>query len=76
MKQKNKQKALVSIVINIFNGEKYIEAALKTVFSQTYKNWEIIFWDNRSTDGSKKKFKRYKDKRLKYYLAKKTYKSL
>ncbi len=71
MIKKSKNTPLVSIVINIFNGERYIEEALKTVFKQTYKNWEVIFWDNKSTDSSKKKFKKFKDKRLKYYLAKK-----
>jgi len=60
---------LVSIIINCFNGEKYLQKSIESVISQEYKNWEIIFWDNCSTDQSSKIFKNYKDDRLKYYLA-------
>ena len=60
---------LVSIVINCFNGEKYLREALDSVIKQTYKNWEIIFWDNKSTDKSAEIFKSYQDKRFKYFSA-------
>jgi len=60
---------LVSIIINCFNGEKYLRYAIDSVISQTYKNWEIIFWDNQSNDKSAEIFKDYKDDRLKYYRA-------
>ena len=38
----------VSIIMNCFNGEKYLHSAIESVLKQTFKNWEIIFWDNRS----------------------------
>ena len=63
------EKPLVSVIINCFNGEKYLCEALDSVITQTYKNWEIIFWDNQSTDKSAEIFKSYKDSRLKYYCA-------
>ena len=63
------EQPLVSIIINCFNGEKYLREALNSVTMQTYKNWEIIFWDNQSTDKSAEIFKSYQDSRLKYYLA-------
>ena len=63
------KKPLVSVIINCFNGEKYLREALDSVITQTYKNWEIIFWDNQSTDKSAEIFKSYKDSRLKYYCA-------
>tara|TARA_B100001123_G_C15287942_1_gene1016317 strand:+ start:166 stop:1095 length:930 start_codon:yes stop_codon:yes gene_type:complete len=47
-----KSAPLVSIIINCHNGEKYLHEALRSVFIQTYENWEIIFWDNSSDDGS------------------------
>ena len=56
-----------SIIMNCHNGEKYLSEAIKSVFSQTYKNWELIFWDNGSTDKSKKIFKNFKDNRLRYF---------
>ena len=39
----------VSIIMNCLNGEKYLEDSLKSIVNQSYKNWELIFWDNRST---------------------------
>ena len=60
---------LVSVIINCFNGEMYLREALNSVIAQTYKNWEIIFWDNQSTDQSAGIFKSYNDIRLKYYYA-------
>ena len=53
------EKPLVSIIINCFNGEKYLRNAIDSVIEQTYKNWEIIFWDNQSTDKSAEIFKSY-----------------
>ena len=58
---------LVSVIINCHNGESYIKKSIKSVLFQDYKNWEIIFWDNCSTDKSKNKLKEFKDKRIKYY---------
>ncbi len=60
---------LVSIMMNCYNGEKYLQEALESVFAQTYQNWELIFWDNQSTDQSAKIFQSYDDKRLKYFYA-------
>ena len=57
--------------MNCYNGEKYLPAALNSVLEQTYQNWELIFWDNQSTDKSAKIFKEYKDKRFKYFYASK-----
>ena len=62
---------LVSIIVNCYNGEDYIEDAVKSILSQTYKNFEVIFWDNQSNDQSAYIYKSFKDRRLKYYYAKK-----
>ena len=43
-------KPFVSILMNCFNGEKYLEEAINSVINQTYNDWELIFWDNESTD--------------------------
>lgn len=59
----------VSILMNCYNGERYLAEAIDSVIVQTYKNWELIFWDNQSTDKSPKIFKSYKDSRLKYFCA-------
>lgn len=59
---------LVSILMNCFNGEKYLNEAIDSIYAQTYQNWEIVFWDNASTDRSASIAKGY-DKRIKYHLA-------
>lgn len=43
---------LVSVIMNCYNSETWLREALDSVFAQTYRNWEIVFWDNASTDGS------------------------
>jgi glycosyltransferase involved in cell wall biosynthesis len=43
---------LVSVIMNGYNCEKFLKQAIDSVVSQTYKNWEIIFWDNASTDST------------------------
>ena len=60
---------LVSVIISGFNGEKYLEHAIQSVLSQTYQNLEIIFWDNQSTDNSKKIVHSFMDDRIKYFYA-------
>lgn len=44
--------ALVSVVVPVYNLEKYIENCLKSIVAQTYKNLEILCIDDGSTDGS------------------------
>ncbi len=60
----------VSIIMNCFNGSDYLKNSLKSVIEQTYQNWELIFWDNQSTDNSAKIFLSYNDNRFKYFLSK------
>lgn len=59
----------VSVVINCFNGARFLSEALNSVVAQTYQNWEVVFWDNQSTDESKEIFLRYSDPRFRYFLA-------
>ena len=58
---------LVSIIMNCHNGEKFLSESLKSVLNQTYRNWEIIFFDNVSNDSSKEILKKFNDKRIKYF---------
>lgn len=42
----------VSIIMNCLNGAAHLREALDSVVSQTFADWEVIFWDNGSTDHS------------------------
>ena len=59
-----KNNPLVSIIMNCHNGEKYLKNSLQSVIDQTYKNWELIFWDNRSIDNSKEIVESFKENRI------------
>ncbi len=50
----------VDIIVNCFNGEKYLSEALNSVLAQDYPSWRVLFIDNCSTDGSKKIAKKFK----------------
>ena len=41
-----KSSPLVSIIMNCYNGEKYLFESVNSIINQTHKNWELIFWDN------------------------------
>lgn len=60
---------LVSVIINCFNGEEFLREAIDSVLAQTYTHWEIIFWDNQSTDATAEIVKSYTDSRIRYYYA-------
>ena len=42
----------VSVIMNCLNCERYLPEAIESVLAQSYDDWEIVFWDNASTDGS------------------------
>ena len=65
------EQPLVSIIMNCYNGETYLQESINSVLSQTYKNWELVFWNNKSQDKSAEIFKGYEDKRFKYFYANK-----
>ena len=56
---------LISIIINVYNGEKYIKKCLDSVINQTYKNLEILIINDGSTDKTLEICKKYKDERIK-----------
>lgn len=62
-----KKKPLISIIINCRNGEKFLNECVKSILFQSYKNWEIIFFDNKSTDKSLDIIKSFKDPRIKIF---------
>ena len=54
-------KVLVSIIIPIYNVEKYLEKCIKSIINQTYRNLEIILINDGSTDESAKICEAYKE---------------
>jgi len=56
--------------MNCFNCSKYLREAIDSVYAQTYTDWEIVFWDNASTDNSAEIAKSY-DNKLRYFRGEK-----
>ena len=56
----------VSILMNAYNAELYLEEAINSIYSQTFSDWEIIFIDNCSIDQTSRIAHSY-DSRLKYF---------
>lgn len=42
----------ISVIIPLFNSEKYINASLNSILNQTFHEYEVIIVDDGSTDGS------------------------
>ena len=59
---KTKNSPLASIIITNYNKSNFILEAVKSSIQQTYKNNEIIFFDDKSTDNSLNKIKNFKKK--------------
>jgi glycosyltransferase involved in cell wall biosynthesis len=57
----------VSIIMTVYNGERYIEPAIRSILTQTLKDIEFIIVDDGSTDGTKEKIIKVNDPRIKYY---------
>ncbi len=62
----------VSVIVNCYNGEKYLKRCIDSIIDQDYINLEVIFWDNNSSDRSVEIFKEYKDNRFKLYISSNT----
>lgn len=41
-----------SLILTVFNRDRYLAQAIDSVLAQTYQNWELIIWDDGSTDSS------------------------
>ena len=58
---------LVSIVICVRNGEKYVGSCLESLLNQTFKDYEIVIVDDASNDKTAEIISRFKDQRIKYF---------
>jgi len=62
---------LVSIIITVYNRENYLGAAIESILNQTFPDFELLIWDDGSTDKSVPIANSYaqKDKRVRVVAA-------
>lgn len=60
---------LISVVLPVYNGSRFLEESINSIISQTYNNWELLIIDDCSTDDTPMISKRFaeKDERIFYY---------
>lgn len=60
---------LISIVLPVYNGERFLRASIDSVIAQTYRNWELLVVDDCSTDSTAAIVDEYvqRDPRIKYF---------
>ena len=66
----------VSVIVNCLNGERFVNRSIKSILNQSYQNFEIIFWDNKSIDNSLKIVKKLQkeNNKIRIFSSKKTIK--
>ena len=71
----NREKSTkISIIIPVYNLEKYIEKCIKSIVNQTYSNFELLIIDDNGKGTEEQKEtqkgirKYFKDERVKYYI--------
>lgn len=61
---------LVSIIMPSYETARYLEEAVRSVISQTYPDWELLIVDDGSSDHTDEVVGRLKEKRIRYFKAK------
>lgn len=56
----------ISVVMTVFNAEKYVRDAIDSVLNQTCRDYEFIIVDNKSSDASRDIIKKFSDSRITY----------
>ena len=57
-----KKEPLITVIVPVYNVEKYINRCIESIINQTYKNLEILFVDDGTPDNSAKICQDYADK--------------
>jgi glycosyltransferase involved in cell wall biosynthesis len=59
----------VSVIMNVRNGASTLRESVESVLRQSFQDWELIVWDDRSSDESAQIIAEYKDPRIRYFLS-------
>ena len=54
----------VTVLMPVYNGERYLKEAVKSILSQSYSDFDFLIINDGSTDGSLETIKSYSDRRI------------
>jgi len=57
---------LVTVLMTVYNGEPYLEKAIRSILDQSFQDFEFLIIDNASTDGSRAVVSSFKDPRIQH----------
>jgi len=57
----------VSVLLPVYNGEKYLAKAISSILDQSFKDFELLILNDGSTDGSVKVIESFSDSRIRLY---------
>ncbi len=63
----NMQNPVVSIVLPVYNGGKYLEASIRSILDQTFHDFELIIINDGSKDNSESIIRKFDDQRIRYF---------
>ena len=58
---------MISILLAVYNGEKYINESIDSILNQSFTEWELLIGFNGTTDNSKEIVSNYNDSRIKIF---------
>jgi len=56
----------VSVIVNLYNGAATVAEAIDSVLAQSFASWELLVWDDASSDGGGGTAQRFRDARIRY----------
>ena len=62
---------LVSVLMTVYNSERYLKSSIKSILNQSFKKWELVIVDDFSTDKSRKILHNIKNKKINLFFLKK-----
>ena len=64
---------IISIVVPVYNAEKFLRRTIENILQQTYEQWELLLVDDASTDGSAAIMKEYESEKIRCFYCEKNH---